>query len=179
MSTADTPRKLEIDALIVSITNINLRLEKHGKEERLACDITAYMDPEDGSPETWRDLYAALLNEQAEDDAPVNAANEIAHLLKKVPFAAEYREHVVALWISTRQLARWPKAKVHAFVGHPKDGKEGIEFKVSTLFDPDQAEPVLEVFGGGLKIRIEVQPNQPDLFDGQPADSDAEAAALH
>lgn len=179
MSTAETPRKLEIDALIASITNINPRIEKHGKEDRLAVDITLYLDPEDGSPESWRDLYAALLDEHAEGDAPVDAANEIAHLLKKVPFAAEYREHVVAFWISTRQLVRWPSAKVHAFVGHPKDGKEGVEFKVSTVFDPDQAECVFEVWGDALRIRVEVQPNQPDLFDGQPADSDAEAAALH
>ncbi len=155
-------REIEIDTIVGMITHVNVRTEKHGQDSVTAVDLTVYCEQHANSPDNWASVHAQLLETDSLADAPA-AAEEMTHLLAKVPFGAEYPEHVVGMWQSTKQLARWPNAKVHKFTRHPQKKLYGLAFLVSTPCTPDQGKAVLEVYNKAL-VRFEIAPNAPDLF---------------
>ena len=167
---ASTPSRLHIDPLIAEITNLNLRLEKHGEEDRLAIDISLYCEAESNTEETWQSLHGSLLEDDPTAEA-VNATLELAHVLEKIPFSAHYRDHMVTFWVSTQKIAKYGKARVHSFVEKPKKGKTGVAFKVSSICETDDLPELAEYLIDGL-IRLEIQPAQKDLFDEHDQEPD-------
>jgi hypothetical protein len=145
------------------VAHVNLRIEKHGEEEVLACDVKIEADV----PNTFLDQLSPTLRSSlymAEGEAPapgqIPLVADATHLpVLRYPFMGEQRFPGVEMFTATAHFHTRPKVTIAAKVNDLRATlKEGgtveLQFRLQFVADADQVAKLSSLLGREVKISV-------------------------
>lgn len=160
--------KLEFDAY-GEITNVNLRVEKHGGEddaERVAaCDIDLYVVVDAEIVNTLATATAAFQHVLFDDDQQPKALN-----LKPLAFDCEFEQLEISLEYSTvgrRHEIKVPARRVRKFKATPQANREiKLSFQVQCIGTEQISKYITAWVKQSVQVKVK-QPKQVDAFEDE------------
>lgn len=174
--------KFDHDQLIAHINDVNPRTERHGDEEKLACDVSVDINKAEnetpaspGELSTWQQILAELFGSE-HTGAYIDL---LAMRTKTLAFIDELSiaESKVNFYAGSKKLAELNFARLNKFVWHQKDGVEWVTVRMQALADGPTIGKLAQLIGGKVRVETVVIQSELDLGGGEEAPEEAPAAA--
>lgn len=151
----------EHDKLVAHIRHVNPRTERHGEDEKLACDVSARIMKAENE-QHWPEVLQSLC---LGDDEAEGIVASVADCVVALPFKAAFSDHKVNFWQGNRKPAALVHCKVNKCRWSSEDGAQFINLRIQAQADGETIGAIAELIDH--KVRLEFVQQQGELPLGE------------